>query len=271
MGRMKPSMLLLLFFFGRTNLFGQLSDIYQPASVYKQSGVKSRVLMYDRARWKSRAMADFFDHEGRVVEHIEYDSTGSKYKLKEVLKYDSVDRIVFDVLYVYELYDTILRRLNISEMPDTISIQNEYDSLNRLYKQERFKSGKVFLTAVYEYGPLVKKQKNFSNDTLIFESTIFYDKPYIENKTISTHYNKDGSVFKTTTFIFKNKFDKTRKIRWRKVACDEIDNDNPDEEFYYKNIDYQYTPYGLLINRTSSNRSDKKNWGVGLLFDYKFW
>ena len=262
--------LALVFFslFFAIPLLAQYEDTWQPPALYKQNGVKARIIMFDRARFKERAAVDFFDHNGYVTEHIEYDSTGRNYIFRETFLYDSAYKIINQMVFKYGYFDTAQKKFIKYTTPDTIRISNQYDSLKRLVKQiGKDTTGKVVLDIAYTFNPFIKTRKKFRNDSLISETTSYYDVPSIENKFTKKYYGKDDEGISDYTYLFKNHFDKAGKITRRKVSYEGAD----EKKIFYKEIDYEYMLSGLMIKKLLTDRSDGEYWMVGFLFDYKFW
>jgi hypothetical protein len=268
---MKFLTLLLVCLFFTVKIFAQFEDTWQPPIVYKQNGVKARVIMFDRARFKERAAVDFFDRDGYLIEHIQYDSTGKKEIFRETLIYDTLHKIKEQVAYTFGRFDTTQKNFVMYTIPHVTRMYNGYDSLNRLTKQIGKDSiGKIVLDITYTYNPLVKNRKYFRHDSLLSEIIIQYDSPNIENSFIKKIYGKDDFDDDSNiayTFLYKNHFDKNGKVVRRKVKYEGTD----EGMVFYKEITYQYTLGGLLIKKLQSDRSDGQNWRIGYLFDYKYW
>ncbi len=248
--------------------FGQFEDTWQPTSVYKQNGVKARVLMYDRSRFKERATVDYFDREGYVTEHIQYDSTGKNETFRETFLYDSLHKVTEQVAYNYSHFDTAQKKYVISLVPRTTRVYNEYDSQGRRVKQiGKDSAGKIVLEVTYIRNSSVKTRKYFRNDSLISESTTYYEALNIESRYSINFFSKANENNPDYTYWYKNHFDKDGKITRRKVKYE----GSNEYRIFYKEITYQYTLGGLLIKKLLSNRSDGSNRLIGYLFDYKYW
>ncbi|MES2848484.1 MAG: hypothetical protein V4685_05480 [Bacteroidota bacterium] len=248
--------------------FAQFEDTWQPVAIYKQNGIKARVLMFDRARFKERAAVDFFDRDGYLTEHIQYDSTGKTQVFRETYLYDSLHKVTEQVTYNYRSFDSSQNKFVIGAVPRTTRMYNEYDSLNRIVKQiGKDSGGKIVLEITYTFNPFIKTWKYFRHDSLVSETTSYYDAPNIENRISKTFYIRADNENAAYTFWYKNHFDKAGKITRRRVKYEGAD----ENKIFYKEIAYQYSLGGLLIKKLLSNRSDGENRLVGYLFDYKYW
>jgi hypothetical protein len=155
---MKEPILITVFLLCIVNGFAQFNDTYQTPAVYKQNQVKARVMMFDRSRVKGRVMVEYFDHDGYTIEEDRYDTLGEKFISRELLSYDSVHKIIRQVIYYYSQYDTAQKKYLYSAIPDTVNIFNEYDSLKRWIKQTHInKEGRVINQVTLTYDPLTQR------------------------------------------------------------------------------------------------------------------
>ena len=250
--------------------FAQFGDTYQSSEIYKKNNVKSRVMMYDYNRYRTRVV-DNFDRYGMVIEHIEYDTTGLKLRFRSKLEYDSTDRLISETDYNYYHFDSTKQRSILSTVPDTVRVKLEYDDKNRIVRKTKTNAAGIkYFEVVYGFDPLMETNKSYNKDTTILDMTLYYDVLYIEKKSLSTFHYANGKT-KSWNYTYKNNFDRSGKIK-RRIISGEFYPENPDTpNIYFREQEYQYSSTGLLIKRLSSNRSDNTAWLFALVFDYKFW
>ncbi len=269
-----PSMKLAGCFFiyciSAVHCFSQSQDTYQPSALYKQNKVKARMMMFNYSPYQTRAV-DYFNPDGLLVKHIDFDTVRGRYFRSTLFEYDSMQKLTGGMIYLYTRYDKTKNEFTPVDVPDTLLLKIDYFPMNRgMRKKEVTTAGKIVYEATYDFDPITRKEKFFHPDSSTRETVIDYEIPNVAKKEIITIQLPDGQT-QICTFTYKNAFDKTGKIKSRKTQrkcnCPGGEDDKP----YYRECDYHYMSNGLLINRISSGRTDDGKWKSGQLFDYKFW
>ena len=227
--------------------------------------------MFDYNRYRTR-IVDNFDRYGMIIGHIEYDTTGLNIRYRSELKYDSTDKLVNETGYNYSHFDSVKCISVLSETPDTIQIQIKYDSLNRIIKKTFINSsGRKYYEIVFGFSPMMETERSFNRDSSLFEIVMYYDVLYVENRSSATFSDATGQKTRSWDYTFKNFFDRSGKIKRRKVQG-EFYPEKPDKpDIYFQEMDYQYMSTGLLIKRLSSDCNDNSLKLFAMVFDYKFW
>jgi len=262
----------LLLFFILNGLYGfsQWGDTYQPAAIYKQNNVRSRILMYDYNRYRTRVV-DNFDHNGLVIEHIEYDTTGVRCRTRSEMQYDSNLNLISETSFSYFHFDSLTKKAVLTAIPDTIKIIFEHDDKGRIIKKTHVNAaGKIFYERIYSFEPFMVTERSFNKDSINLEIILYYDVLYIEKRSFSTFHYPDGRIRKWN-YTYKNKFDRFGKIKRRSVKGEFYPEDPDKPDIYFREQDYQYTSTGLLIKRMSTDCNDNSTRRFSVVFDYEFW
>ena len=126
--------MVFLFFFYSIHCTAQAPDTYQPDNIYKQAGIKSRAMMFNYSHYQTSAV-DFFNRNGNVIQHIDFDTVKGQYLRKMILQYGNGQIPVSGITYMYLRYDSSKKQSIHIVIPDTLQLKFEYDSLSRIRKR----------------------------------------------------------------------------------------------------------------------------------------
>ena len=260
---------LLTMLFGAGSCFAQHEITYQPDSIYKVNRVKSRVIMYNYSRYNTK-MIDFFDQSGLLIDHLEFDTSGLHLLWRHSRNYNANKLFIKDVFYNYRHYDSVRKIFIRSNEADTQVSKVEYDSAKHIMHQtSSTKWGIKTYEATINYDSMEIKEKWFYEDGAFETKTRWWEKYGTDRKVINIIQLPNGSL-KSEEVFYKNYFDKQGRVTRSKVKKTGSLHDKKNE-FYFKEIDYQYSKVGLLIKKNYSEASDNSDWISTQIFDYSYW
>lgn len=263
----------LVILFSHTG-FTQFKDTYQPAEIYKRNNVRARVMMFDYNPYNSKVI-DYFDHNGNVIEHLQYDTSGKHPYTRSYMGYDSAGKLTSEmILYYLYRFDTTTQGLvpRLTSVADTLTASITYDASNRITKKTFTRhKGLLALETTFSYDPLIQNDTWYIGDSISNKTVCHYDVPYIENERLSTGFPNQLNVH-SEHFYYKNAYDKYGRIKRRSIKMNtepvEVD---PHMVFYFKDEAYDYMSNGLMMKKTSTNPIDGSPRMSAFIFDYKFW
>lgn len=227
--------------------------------------------MSDTHKFFSKTV-DNFDENGFLAEYIEFDSTGTKIANRLKFTYDSIHRIVNEIIIGNYHFDEASNKFIINDQPDTTLLLFVYDTTNHLIiKTGTSTSGKVSYACTYNYKTFTETDTFLYSNGYTTVGIAHVDLPFIE-KDIKSFYltpHGDSLVYAAN---FKNVFDKSGNIkkRTRTIMVSPVDF-KEQNHFYFRKERYAYMQGGLLINKTSDHPSNHSGSVSAQLFDYKFW
>ena len=249
--------------------FAQNEITYQPDSVYKINKVKARVIMYNYSRYYTKK-ADLFDHDGRLIDHMDFDTSGTHLLWRHSKIYGTNNLITKEIFYDYRRYDSVTKKYIRRDVADTQISKIEYDSVRHVIHKTSFtKSG----TKTYEFTSIYDSKKIIQNwffeDGAVETKTSWWEKDWIEKRVVDTIHLSNGNI-KSVEVNYKNYFDNPGRIIRSKVKKTGSLNDYQND-YFFKEIEFVYSKIGLLIKKNYTDPIDNSDWTATQIFDYKYW
>jgi hypothetical protein len=225
--------------------------------------------MYNYSRYNTKK-ADLFDHEGRVIDHMDFDTSGNNLLWRGSRAYAANNLIAKEVFYNYQFYDSVTKTYIRRDVADTQLTKVEYDTAGHIVHKTSFtKTGtKTYdRTSIFDSKKIIEKW--FYEDGAVETKMSWWEKDWNNKRVVDTVQLRDGKI-KSLEVIYKNFYDNSGRIIRSKVKKTGRLNDNQND-YYFKEIEFTYSKIGLLIKKNYTDPIDNSDWAATQIFDYKYW
>ncbi len=256
----------LIMLFTTLKGFSQDWEYLQTDTVYKMSRVKSCTVRF-YGQQGSRIVFSL-DTNGRVIDRVQFNSTGEKFYNRNIFQYNEKGKIAFIIYFTYWHLEN--NQIVEDSLPHPASHWTtctlHYDLSDRLaHSLYTDSAGKVSSENTYTYNPITLRSKMFSSiDSSIITSTIFYDAINVIKR--SNYYReKAGKVISKWEVVYENSFDELGRIFKRKKTI-------PTDPNWGMEYVYEYDSNGLLMVLNSRRIDCMKDCSHQyLVYEYTYW
>ncbi len=225
--------------------------------------------MYNYSRYNTKK-ADLFDHEGRLIDHMDFDTSGNQLLWRRSRTYGTNKLIKSEVFYNYRFYDSVTKKFIRRDTPDTQVTKVEYDSIRHILHKTSFtKSGIKTYEWTKFYDSMKTISKWFYEDGAIETKNTWWEKDWNKKRVVDIVQLPDGKI-KSVEVFYKNFYDNSGRIIRSKLKKTGSLNDNQND-YYFKEIEFVYSRVGLLIKKNYTDPIDNSDWVATQIFDYKYW
>ena len=225
--------------------------------------------MYNYSRYNLKK-ADLFDQQGRLTEHIEFDTSGNNMLWRKTIFYGADNFITSAMFYDYMHYDSSTKKHIRRNTPDTQIVSVEYDSVKHTeHKTSKNKSGIKRYEMNSNYDIHKVDESWYYEDGASETQTRWVEKWRVTKKMTDTFHFPDGKT-KGVEFLYKNHFDKSGTLT--SCTVKKMSNDSATSaNLYFREISFKYAKNGLLIQKDYTEPNDNGDWVATQIFSYKYW